>query len=137
MGVCQGTATRGRRSSRSGWSTDGIRGQSRLLRFRDGAGRYAALFRIVEVQQTFYQPPRIATLEAWQLITHEATSATYRRLKRELQPSERPQCGAFRLTPIVREAWETTRAAAAALERGSFCSSARQAFSLRRTTSSA
>lgn len=49
-------------------------------------------FGIVEVQQTFYQPPRIAmverwrteapghfvfTFKAWQLLTHEATSPAY------------------------------------------------------------
>jgi uncharacterized protein YecE (DUF72 family) len=53
--------------------------------------RYAKIFRVVEVQQTFYQPPLTRTLErgrarvpsefeftlkAWQLITHEATSPT-------------------------------------------------------------
>ena len=57
--------------------------------------RYAALFPVVEVQQTFYQPPRVATaarwraaapppfvfsVKAWQLITHEPASPTYRRL---------------------------------------------------------
>jgi len=91
---------------------------------------YATLFTTVEVQQTFYQPPRVSTLErwradapsdfeftlkAWMLITHEARSPTYRRLKRELSDSEREQCGSFRPTPIVREAWDVTLACAEAL----------------------
>lgn len=92
---------------------------------------YAAEFPVVEVQQTFYQPPQIKTLsrwredaprafeftlKAWQLITHEARSPTYKRLKRELSEEERETCGAFRSSPIVREAWETTRACAEALD---------------------
>jgi uncharacterized protein YecE (DUF72 family) len=92
---------------------------------------YAARFGVVEVQQTFYQPPQIKTLErwraaappdfeftlkAWQLITHEARSPTYRRLKRELTEGEKAEAGSFRPTAIVREAWETTLACAAALK---------------------
>lgn len=88
------------------------------------------MFPVVEVQQTFYQPPRISTLErwrqevpaafeftlkAWQLITHEAKSPTYRRLKKKLTETETTDCGAFKPTPIVREAWEVTRSCAAAL----------------------
>lgn len=91
---------------------------------------YATHFPVVEVQQTFYQPPQIKTLEnwragappdfeftlkAWMLITHEARSPTYRRLKRELSEEERDECGAFRPTPIVREALEVTFACAEAL----------------------
>lgn len=91
---------------------------------------YAELLPLVEVQHTFYQPPQIATLErwrkdvpddfqftikAWQLITHESRSPTYRRLRRALGPDEMEECGAFRDTPIVREAWEVTRDSALAL----------------------
>ncbi len=57
---------------------------------------YFKRFPTVEVQQTFYQPPRPETLrnwrraappefqfhlKAWQRITHESSSPTYRRLK--------------------------------------------------------
>lgn len=85
---------------------------------------YAARFHLVEVQRTFYQPPRLATaqkwrqerdpdfeftLKAWQLITHQAQSPTYRRLRRKLSPKEKSQAGAFQQTPLVHEAWETTR----------------------------
>jgi len=91
---------------------------------------YVQHFRVVEVQQTFYQPPQIPTLErwrkqaphdfeftlkAWQLITHEARSPTYRRLKRKLSEAEQTQCGSFRPTAMVREGWEVTLACARAL----------------------
>ena len=99
--------------------------------FRRARAEYASLFPVVEVQHTFYQPPRIATLErwrsevpadfeftikAWMLITHQSKSPTYRRLKRELSETEREQCGSFRLTPIVREAQDITLASALALK---------------------
>jgi uncharacterized protein YecE (DUF72 family) len=92
---------------------------------------YVRSFKVVEVQQTFYQPPQISTLEkwraeapddfeftlkAWQLITHESRSPTYRRLKRALSEEEREECGSFRPTAIVKEAWEVTRACAEALK---------------------
>ena len=98
--------------------------------FRMAQREYTAQFPVVEVQQTFYQPPQVRTLErwraeapidfeftlkAWMLITHEARSPTYRRLKRELSESEREECGAFRPTAIVREAWDVTLACAEAL----------------------
>ena len=88
-----------------------------------GAGAYFDEFRVVEVQQTFYDPPRDATLmrwrrvapagfeftlKAWQLVTHEASSPTYRRLRRPLPASEREDVGAFRLTPVVLRAWART-----------------------------
>lgn len=84
---------------------------------------YVREFPVVEVQQTFYEPPRDATLrrwraeapadfdftlKAWQLVTHEASSPTYRRLRRTLTSAERAQSGLFRTTPIVLEAWART-----------------------------
>src|SRR5215207_8009682 len=80
-------------------------------------------FPVVEVQQTFYEPPREATLlrwrrqaplrfeftlKAWQLITHEASSPTYRRLRRPLSAEERRECGSFRASPVVLGAWTRT-----------------------------
>lgn len=85
---------------------------------------YASCFQVVEVQQTFYQPPlretawrwREAlppefefTVKAWQLITHPATSPTYRRLRRPLTLEEQNQAGFFRNTPLVKAAWDLTR----------------------------
>ncbi len=95
------------------------------------AASQAAYFRefdAIEIQQTFYDPPRVSTLERWraaapdhfhftikcfQLVTHEVASPTYRRLHR---PRPEPgTVGSFRNTPEVRAAWEETAAAARAL----------------------
>lgn len=91
---------------------------------------YAELFSCVEIQQTFYQPPQLTTLErwrnevpsdfeftlkAWQLITHPAKSPTYKRLKRKLSEHEQTETGYFKPTSIVDEAWHTTLACAQAL----------------------
>jgi len=92
---------------------------------------YVQRFRVLEVQQTFYQPPREATLrrwragvppdfeftiKAWQLITHEAKSPTYRRLRTSLSAEERAEAGGFRWTPVVERAWDTTLTCARALD---------------------
>jgi len=92
--------------------------------------KYVQNFSCVEVQHTFYQPPKLSTLErwraaappefefvlkAWQLITHNAKSPTYRRLKRTLTDAEKQEAGYFRPTGIVKEAWATTLACARAL----------------------
>lgn len=84
---------------------------------------YVREFPVVEVQQTFYPPPGDATLlrwrrraspgfeftlKAWQLITHEASSPTYRRLRLPLGAQERRDCGSFRTTPVVLAAWKRT-----------------------------
>jgi uncharacterized protein YecE (DUF72 family) len=91
---------------------------------------YADRLGLVEVQQTFYQPPRIATaqrwrmdmppefefsVKAWQLITHTSRSPTYRRLRRPLTPKEQQQAGSFRKAPLVQQAWSATREIALAL----------------------
>lgn len=91
---------------------------------------YARTFSCVEVQHTFYEPPRLTTLnrwrrempagfeftlKAWQLITHEAKSPTYRRLKRKLSETEKAEAGRFRATEIVNEAWGATLEAAQVL----------------------
>jgi uncharacterized protein YecE (DUF72 family) len=84
---------------------------------------YFERFPVVEVQQTFYEPPpprtllrwREAapegfefTLKAWQLITHEATSSTYKRLRTPLSPAERAECGRFRWNDTVKRGWDIT-----------------------------
>jgi uncharacterized protein YecE (DUF72 family) len=96
--------------------------------------RYAEEFSVVEVQQTFYQPPALRTLEkwrgtvpggfefnlkAWQLITHEASSPTYRRLREGLSQQQRREAGAFRLNATVMYAWRRTLECARTL--GSRC----------------
>jgi uncharacterized protein YecE (DUF72 family) len=92
---------------------------------------YALKFSVVEIQETFYQPPQIKTLEkwrtlvppnfeftlkAWQLITHEAKSPTYKRLKRTLTDQEKTDTGYFKPSQIVNEAWEITQTCATALK---------------------
>ncbi len=88
---------------------------------------YPCSFPVVEVQQTFYEPPADTTMQrwiaatprgfeftikAWQLVTHEGNSPTYRRLKRPLDATERESCGGFRDSPIVRTAFARTLACA-------------------------
>ncbi len=83
---------------------------------------YFKKFKLVELQNTFYQPPkRLATVErlkesvpsdfeftlkAFQVITHPASSPTYRRLREEIGRKE--NFGFFRDTREVFSAWERT-----------------------------
>jgi uncharacterized protein YecE (DUF72 family) len=98
--------------------------------FAERQARTFADFRILEVQRTFYQPPKVATAEgwraragedfvftvkAWQLITHPASSPTYRRLTEDLSAQALAEAGDFRCNGLTRMAWERTRAIAKAL----------------------
>ena len=91
--------------------------------FPSSLARYAEAFAVVEVQQTFYQPPLSRTLarwrsqvpaefeftlKAWQVITHEASSPTYRRLRERLNEKQKREVGGFRPSDIVMSAWERT-----------------------------
>ncbi|MFN2602560.1 MAG: DUF72 domain-containing protein [Gemmatimonadaceae bacterium] len=91
--------------------------------FTIAAATYYKQFKVVEVQQTFYDPPSDSTLErwrsqaphdfeftmkAWQVITHFGASRTYRRLKSPFSENERADAGGFRLTDTVLRAWERT-----------------------------
>lgn len=93
-------------------------------------GKYFETFGLVEIQESFYNLPRLATVERWrraapppfefvlkapQLITHEPTSPTYRRLKMALSASAKQNHGAFKSTREVRRAWEATLNLARAL----------------------
>lgn len=93
--------------------------------------RYFRTFRLLEVQQTFYEPPGLETarrwrsiappgftftLKAWQLITHEPTSPTYRKLRTSIEPQESKFYGSFKPTAQVMEAWQRTKEIAKALE---------------------
>jgi len=99
--------------------------------FPEARAKYVEEFPVVEVQQTFYQPPRLETLEqwreqapagfeftlkAWQLITHLPSSPTYRRLKDPRLISSPAIYGFFRPTDEVFAAWEQTRQCAQALQ---------------------
>ncbi len=91
--------------------------------FTIGAAAYVKQFPVVEVQQTFYDPPPLKTIEkwraqapyafeftmkAWQVITHLGTSATYRRLRRPFSNRERAEAGGFRVNDTTRAAWAAT-----------------------------
>ena len=87
--------------------------------------KYFELFKVIEIQQTFYQLPEIKTAEkwrsaaapgfeftmkAWQLITHVPSSPTYRRLRERIDPGKADRYGGFRTTKEVMEAWDRTAA---------------------------
>jgi uncharacterized protein YecE (DUF72 family) len=84
----------------------------------------------VEIQATFYKPPQLSTaerwraqapapfaftLKAWQLVTHDPSSPSYRRSGVVVEPEAREHYGSFRPTTEVRDAWERTRLVAQAL----------------------
>ena len=92
--------------------------------------RYFAAFDLVEIQESFYNLPRLATVEKWrvtapagfefvlkapQLITHEPTSPTYRRLRAPLTQARKKRYGSFKPTREVHAAWKETLALARAL----------------------
>lgn len=98
--------------------------------WREARARYFSHFSVVELQDTFYEPPSTTlaekwrslapanfqfTLKAWQLITHIPASPTYRRLKSKISPNEHDAFGAFRPTEQVWLAWERTRSIARTL----------------------
>ena len=99
--------------------------------FRSGMKDYFSQFRLVEVQQTFYKMPRLETalrwrreapaefeftLKAWQLITHPATSPTYRKAGIKVPSGAEEHYGFFKPSDEVHQAWEETRRFAQALE---------------------
>ena len=112
----------------TGSSADGDRGTVHgarvgLCGWTISRSAYVRRFPVVEVQHTFYEPPGDAvllrwrasvppgfefTIKAWQLVTHDASSPTYRRLKHPIDAGLRSQVGSFRLTPPVVAAWERT-----------------------------
>ena len=99
--------------------------------FPKGMGKYFQEFRLVEVQQTFYRPPKVETAVRWralappgfeftvkacQVITHAPGSPTYRRAGVEIPAGDVDKYGFFRPSHQVREAWDRTGEVAAALD---------------------
>jgi len=99
--------------------------------FPKGMKHYFSQFRLVEVQQTFYKPPTLKTalrwrqeapedfefaIKAWQLITHLATSPTYRKVGFRIPQATARYYGFFKPSDEVLEAWEKTRDIANALQ---------------------
>ena len=84
-----------------------------------------ATYSLIEIQETFYKPPMVRTaarwryeeapedftftLKAWQLITHDATSPTYRRAGIAIASGTRNRYGYFRPTDEVFGAWLRTK----------------------------
>lgn len=98
--------------------------------FQKARAAYYQRLSLVEVQQTFYRPPRVETarrwrqeapacfvftVKAWQLITHPSTSPTYRRTGLNIPSDQRERYGGFRPSQEVAQAWERTREVALAL----------------------
>ncbi len=90
---------------------------------------YFQKFHAVEIDSSFYQLPRLATaarwraaapagfqfaLKAWQVITHRATSPTYKRTR--LDDHDRQHCGHFGFNATIRWAWDETFAVAQELQ---------------------
>ena len=97
--------------------------------FATAQAKYCRLFSCVEINSSFYQLPRLETaarwralappdfefaMKAWQVITHRATSPTYKRTR--LDPGDRDYCGHFGFNPTIRWAWDQTFAVAKALQ---------------------
>jgi uncharacterized protein YecE (DUF72 family) len=93
--------------------------------------KYFKNFGVVEIQSTFYHPPEDAlvqrwrdeappefeyTMKAWQLITHDPSSPTYKKLKMEIPSSIAKNFGSFKPTDEVFAAWERTRGVAEILK---------------------
>lgn len=98
--------------------------------FPEAKRAYYAEFPIVELQSTFYQPPSLGlaarwrseapaaflfTMKAWQVITHPATSPTYRRMRRRPASDDPRGYGLFQPSEEVRRAWRVSHAIAATL----------------------
>lgn len=85
--------------------------------------KYYKELNVVEINQTFYQLPKLElakkwrsdavsdfefTMKAWQLITHPPTSFTYRRLTEKIPEKKKDNYGFFKPTPEVFSALERT-----------------------------
>ncbi len=93
--------------------------------FPGGIKLYFKNFSLTEVQRTFYKPPKKETLKkwreqspkdfeftvkAWQLITHNPKSPTYKKAGIKIPDEKRHLYGSFNPTTEVLEAWEITSA---------------------------
>lgn len=91
--------------------------------FPRGMSKYFQKFELVEVQKTFYSLPKLDTVErwrekapsnfefsvkAWQLITHQPRSPTYRKARIAIPEGMENNYGFFMPTEEVFEAWKKT-----------------------------
>jgi uncharacterized protein YecE (DUF72 family) len=99
--------------------------------FPRGMKHYFSRFKLVEVQQTFYQLPRIETaikwrqaapsdfeftIKAWQLITHPPSSPTYRKTTWRVPQGKETNYGYFKPSDEVMKAWHQTKEIAQAVK---------------------
>ncbi len=92
--------------------------------FQKSHAEYYRKFSLVEIQQTFYKLPMLKTaarwkqeapagfvftIKAWQVITHEPWSPTYRHTDLSIPRKEWEDYGSFRASLVVQKAWEATR----------------------------
>jgi uncharacterized protein YecE (DUF72 family) len=90
--------------------------------FPESIEQYFKKFKLTEVQRTFYKPPSEETLKnwrsrapkdfefavkAWQLITHDPNSPTYKKAGINIPEEKKKLYGHFKPTSEVLEAWET------------------------------
>jgi uncharacterized protein YecE (DUF72 family) len=102
-----------------------------LCGWNGSQGGYFSAFDCIEIQSTFYDPPKVEVarkwrgaapsgfqfcIKAWQLITHTAASPTYRRLRTPIPSGDRNAVGSFRQTEQVQAAWHRTVAVARAVD---------------------
>lgn len=99
--------------------------------FARAKSRYSEQFKLVEIQQTFYNPPPATTahrwrrqvpqdfeftIKAWQIITHPPSSPTYRKAGLEIASHREANYGFFKPSDEVFEAWERTKDIASILK---------------------
>ncbi len=92
--------------------------------------RYAQIFHLVEVQKTFYKPPRRETLarwrstvpkdfeftvKAWQVVTHPPNSPTWRKAGIKVEEGKESRYGMLRPTEENFEAWRVVEESAETL----------------------
>lgn len=99
--------------------------------FPVGKKKYYEDFKVVELQNTFYRIPKLKLIQKWrwsapqdfeftlkapQLITHEPSSPTYRKLDYEIPLEKKKFYGFFKPTYPVFQAWNQTKKIAEVLK---------------------
>ncbi|MEM2896330.1 MAG: DUF72 domain-containing protein [Candidatus Bathyarchaeia archaeon] len=91
--------------------------------FPTGKKKYFKTFKLVELQSTFYDIPKLEsahrwrkeapedfefTVKAWQAISHPSNSPTWRRMKTKIFENEKQNYGFLRPSKQNVEAWNKT-----------------------------
>ncbi|RLG88219.1 MAG: DUF72 domain-containing protein [Thermoprotei archaeon] len=86
--------------------------------------KYFQLFKVVELQETFYRPPTLSTLErlrneappdfvftfkVWQVLTHSPKSPTWKKAKLDVDKETLSRLGSLKPTKENFEIWEKMR----------------------------